>query len=211
MISIGLKTSNDFDYQKKLAAFFNENNIEYMIESINDSVYDIYLIEINSLEDYRYLSKIDKSNSLVYIVGLKNYQLLDEALTRQVNLYLDKDNFLLDLSKKKTEILRQINTNFKIYHYQKGHLTVNLRIKQIIYVESQNHYLTIHALSGTLVERKTLSQFIKEIDCKQFIQIHKSYVVNSSYIKDIKKQELYLQFNITLPIGRKYANIIIDQ
>ncbi|WP_294581815.1 LytTR family DNA-binding domain-containing protein [uncultured Thomasclavelia sp.] len=211
MISIGLKTSNDFDYQKKLAAFFNENNIEYMIESINDSVYDIYLIEINSLEDYRYLSKIDKSNSLVYIVGLKNYQLLDEALTRQVNLYLDKDNFLLDLSKKKTEILRQINTNFKIYHYQKGHLTVNLRIKQIIYVESQNHYLTIHALSGTLVERKTLSQFIKEIDCKQFIQIHKSYVVNSLYIKDIKKQELYLQFNITLPIGRKYANIIIDQ
>lgn len=211
MISIGLKTSNDFDYQKKLAAFFNENNIEYMIESINDSVYDIYLIEINSLEDYRFLSKIDKSNSLVYIVGLKNYQLLDEALTRQVNLYLDKDNFLLDLSKKKTEILRQINTNFKIYHYQKGHLTVNLRIKQIIYVESQNHYLTIHALSGTLVERKTLSQFIKEIDCKQFIQIHKSYVVNSLYIKDIKKQELYLQFNITLPIGRKYANIIIDQ
>ena len=211
MISIGLKTSNDFDYQKKLAAFFNENNIEYMIESINDSVYDIYLIEINSLEDYRYLSKIDKSNSLVYIVGLKNYQLLDEALTRQVNLYLDKDNFLLDLSKKKTEILRQINTNFKIYHYQKGHLTVNLRIKQIIYVESQNHYLTIHALSGTLVERKTLSLFIKEIDCKQFIQIHKSYVVNSLYIKDIKKQELYLQFNITLPIGRKYANIIIDQ
>lgn len=211
MISIGLKTSNDFDYQKKLAAFFNENNIEYMIESINDSVYDIYLIEINSLEGYRYLSKIDKSNSLVYIVGLKNYQLLDEALTRQVNLYLDKDNFLLDLSKKKTEILRQINTNFKIYHYQKGHLTVNLRIKQIIYVESQNHYLTIHALSGTLVERKTLSQFIKEIDCKQFIQIHKSYVVNSLYIKDIKKQELYLQFNITLPIGRKYANIIIDQ
>ena len=158
-----------------------------------------------------FLSKIDKSNSLVYIVDLKNYQLLDEALTRQVNLYLDKDNFLLDLSKKKTEILRQINTNFKIYHYQKGHLTVNLRIKQIIYVESQNHYLTIHALSGTLVERKTLSQFIKEIDCKQFIQIHKSYVVNSSYIKDIKKQELYLQFNITLPIGRKYANIIIDQ
>ena len=61
MISIGLKTSNDFDYQKKLAAFFNENNIEYMIESINDSVYDIYLIEINSLEDYRYLSKIDKN------------------------------------------------------------------------------------------------------------------------------------------------------
>lgn len=44
-----------------------------------------------------------------------------------------------------------------------------------------------------MIERKTLSQFIKEIQSLDFIQIHKSYIINKRFIQEIKNQEVILK------------------
>lgn len=43
----------------------------------------------------------------------------------------------------------------------------------------------------TLLKKKNLSSFIKEIDSNNFIQIHKSFVINKNFIKEIKAKELF--------------------
>ena len=61
-------------------------------------------------------------------------------------------------------------------------MSFELRLAQIMYVESMNHKLIIHHDNGDFIERKNLSSFIKEIDSNNFIQIHKSFVINKTYL-----------------------------
>ena len=62
-----------------------------------------------------------------------------------------------------------------------------------------------------MVERKTLSQFLKEIESTDFIQIHKSYVVNKRFIQEVKNQEVILKEQTHLPIGRSYKESLKEQ
>ena len=59
-----------------------------------------------------------------------------------------------------------------------------------------------------MIERKTLSQFNKEIQSLDFIQIHKSFVINKNFIKEIKAKELILKDSTILPIGRNFKESI---
>ena len=60
----------------------------------------------------------------------------------------------------------------------------------------------------TLLKEKTYSSFIKEIDSNNFIQIHKSFVINKNFIKEIKAKELILKDSTILPIGRNFKESI---
>ena len=87
-------------------------------------------------------------------------------------------------------------------------MSLELRLAQIMYVESMNHKLVIHHDNGDFIERKNLSLFIKEINSSDFIQIHKSFVVNKNYIQEIKAKELILKNSTILPIGRNFKESI---
>ena len=90
-------------------------------------------------------------------------------------------------------------------------MSFELRLAQIMYVESMNHKLIIHHDNGDFIERKNLSSFIKEIDSNNFIQIHKSYIINKRFIQEIKNQEVILKEQTHLPIGRSYKESLKEQ
>ena len=50
---------------------------------------------------------------------------------------------------------------------------------------------------------------MKDLASHDFIQIHKSYVVNKKMIKEIKGQEVILKDQTSLPIGRKYRETLL--
>lgn len=86
-----------------------------------------------------------------------------------------------------------------------------IRLSQIYYIESLRHQIIIHSINGEMIERKTLSQFIKEIQSLDFIQIHKSYIINKRFIQEIKNQEVILKEQTHLPIGRSYKESLKEQ
>ena len=134
--------------------------------------------------------------------------LLNECLTLGIHLYFEKDDLENSLHSKSETIHQQIFTRFKTYHYKNKQMSFELRLAQIMYVESMNHKLVIHHDNGDFIERKNLSLFIKEINSSDFIQIHKSFVVNKNYIQEIKAKELILKNSTILPIGRNFKESI---
>ena len=108
-------------------------------------------------------------------------------------------------------IKKQIQKNFQYYLYQRNGITSKIRLSQIYYVESLRHQIILHSINGEMIERKTLSQFIKEIQSLDFIQIHKSYVVNKQFIQEVKNQEVILKEQTHLPIGRSYKESLKEQ
>ena len=144
---------------------------DYYLEKFNSASYDdIYFIEINSLNDLDKIHQINKyPETLIYIIGPKDFHLLNECLTLGVHLYFENDN-----------------------------------LENSLYSKSE----AIHQHNGDFIERKNLSSFIKEIDSNIFIQIHKSFVINKNFIKEIKAKELILKDSTILPIGRNFKESI---
>ena len=217
MISIFLNTVSDTGIIKAmLSNFFNYQRIAAKIETLADKkqyhqYYDLYFIEVTKIEDLKTVEAIDRNfKSLIYVIGKKDYQLIDKLICLKIDLFLDKDNLIDDFKRKEKIIINQINDSFKTYQIIQGTIKIILRISQIIYIESFNHHIVIHCKSGELIERKQLSKFIKDISSDSFIQVHKSFVVNKEHIKMVEKKQLVLTDEKIIPIGKKYSNIEIS-
>ena len=104
---------------------------------------------------------------------------------------------------------QHIQKNFQYYLYQRNGFKSKIRLSQIYYVESLRHQVIIHSINGQMTERKSLGQLMKDLQSHDFIQIHKSYVVNKKFIKEIKGQEVILKDQTSLPIGRKYRETLL--
>lgn len=64
---------------------------DYYLEKFNPASYDdIYFIEINSLNDLDKIHQINRyPETLIYIIGPKDFHLLNECLTLGVHLYFE--------------------------------------------------------------------------------------------------------------------------
>ena len=68
------------------------------------------------------------------------------------------------------------------------------------------------SISETISKKlQRISQFNKEIQSLDFIQIHKSYIINKRFIQEIKNQEVILKEQTHLPIGRSYKESLKEQ
>lgn len=79
--------------------------------------------------------------------------------------------------------------------------------KNIIYIESFGHYLTIHTINASFRIRDKISNILSQVGEYGIIQIHKSYLVNKRHIQFIHTHHCILSSDISIPIGKKYKNI----
>lgn len=86
----------------------------------------------------------------------------------------------------------------------------NQKIKQsdIIYIESQAHYIDIYLQDKVIKVKKSLKEIFDLLDKSHFIFSHRSYIVNISKIERILKEEVLLEHEYLVPISRaKYKEI----
>ena len=83
-----------------------------------------------------------------------------------------------------------------------GHTHVLLSAEEILYLESDGNYVAFHTLRGKYLERTSLSKASERLP-EQFIQCHKSYVINALSIAERGTNELKIGHH-RIPIGRKY-------
>lgn len=80
--------------------------------------------------------------------------------------------------------------------------TYKLNKSDIIRAEADGNYCVVYTNSGLrIMLAKTLKNFEKEIDSKQFIRPHKSHLVNSRYITSHVQNELFLTDNTCIQIS----------
>lgn len=68
----------------------------------------------------------------------------------------------------------------------------NIRIvpnSEILYLETYDDYVKIHTAEETYLKNKTMSYFEQQLDPKDFIRIHRSYLVALSQITRVEQME----------------------
>ncbi|WP_086596704.1 LytR/AlgR family response regulator transcription factor [Hymenobacter crusticola] len=58
--------------------------------------------------------------------------------------------------------------------------------EQVQYVEATGNYVTLYAQGEPHVLRSTLSQLVRQLDPAQFLRIHRSLIVNTRYLKELR-------------------------
>ena len=164
-----------------------------------ETIYDVIILE--NLAIISHLSEIQKNSILIYVLDEKNnifdhQNIYVNYYIRNLSLYEDLYQAFL---KSKDFLLKKINT----ISLKSGKINYHIIKNNILYIESFRNYIVIHTSISNYTLRYTLKKIHKKLG-NEFIQCHKSYLVNLNNVICIKENTIELKNEVTLPIGNKY-------
>jgi DNA-binding LytR/AlgR family response regulator len=81
--------------------------------------------------------------------------------------------------------------------------TMKINIHEIIYIEGLKDYIKIYTGSKPILTKMTMKSMEEKLNDKNFVRIHKSFIVSLTKIKEIKKDKIIVA-DKQIPIGRQY-------
>lgn len=62
-------------------------------------------------------------------------------------------------------------------------------VQQVNFLEAYDDYVKIHTKDGMFLKNKTMSSFEKQLDAKQFVRVHRSFIVKVDQLAKIEPME----------------------
>lgn len=114
--------------------------------------------------------------------------------------------------KKRYELLQQAKKQSEsqdiVIKVDKKHLV--LKLKDISCFEAYGNYVKVWSQGKSLLTAGTLASFKQQLPVSDFIQVHRSVIVNRDFIEYVEGQELRLKDGNTFNIGKSFKPSIID-
>ena len=162
---------------------------EYAIEGFKLSAID-YLLKPFGLKDITRAS--EKAHSLYELL-----QLQAEMKSAEVE----------DKSGEVVEGADDVGV-LSVHADRKTHL---VKMSNIVYVESAGEYVRLHLADGTkLVTLFRLKNMESELHPLQFMRVHRSYIINLSYVSGYTKGRVFLSNDDYVPIGENYKEQFLN-
>lgn len=128
-------------------------------------------------------------------------------------LYIRYKSKSKNLESAQSETLEKIEELKKIVI--KNHIVLKdktkVYISDLMYIKSEDHYLRIYTNdTKSAFVRGKLSQIKEELP-PNFIQSHRSYIINSNFIKQINNNHIILLDKTEIPLSRSHKNNFKDK
>lgn len=86
----------------------------------------------------------------------------------------------------------------------------NVSLDDILYIEGMQNYLQIHLSGRKIITKQSFRSILEQLPRSQFIQVHKSYVVQLSKIRSVEHNRIKIAEDI-IPIGDVYRNSFFER
>jgi DNA-binding LytR/AlgR family response regulator len=96
---------------------------------------------------------------------------------------------------------------------KKGTSLVKIKLKDIIYVEALENYITLNTNAERFTIHFTMKAIENQLPSEFFVRIHRSFIVNKSTINAIKENTVNLQFGDSFknfPIGASFRDALLN-
>ena len=164
---------------------------------------DVDMGEENGIAIAHEIRKVTKELILVYVSGYVQYA--PAGYNVKAFAYILKND--LDGLFKSTmdDVVKQLNFRGMVYKIKTADSETSLPLKNILYIESFDKVMEIHTNlpQNDYTIRQPLSEAMKQLADKGFLQIHKSYLVNMEHITRLKNYTITLTDGTTLPAAQK--------
>lgn len=173
-----------------------------LLEAVTERAYDLILLDIemkspNGFETGRILSQSERPSLVIFITKSAAYTVRGYGIAfRYLIKPLDPDLFREAME----AAICYIHANRLTLECKEERLTIP--IHQIMYLESQGHYLYIHTPKQCHKIRMRIDEAGASLPGTLFLEPHKSYRVNAEYIMAATATTITLQSGEILPISR---------
>lgn len=206
-----------FDYLEHSGSAFSGMEA---LKLLNENKYDIIFLDINmplisgvelmELQHIRPLTIVTTAYSDFALSAYQNDAI--DYLLKPISL----DKFTKAIEKAKTyysgnSLKKQDSSAEKILSYRSNGQIIDILLKDIIYIESLGNYMKLYStnLKLPIIIYGSLASISTEIDSEDFIQVHRSYIINTREINSITYKSLTMSNAEIIPVGRKYQ-ILLD-
>tara|TARA_R110002126_G_scaffold24882_7_gene85777 strand:- start:48 stop:755 length:708 start_codon:yes stop_codon:yes gene_type:complete len=186
--------------------------IDFLKTNTIDLIFlDIHLPKISGID---FLKVVKHQPSIILTTAFSDYAL--ESYEYDVVDYLLKpysfERFVQAVHKvpTKTSVFSKKNKGVgnneftDVVFIKSGYEHIKIEVDDICYIRSDADYTEIHTKDQRHLSQETLRYWQEYLDSQKFSRIHKSYILNISKILKITGNQIQLEENILLPIGRAY-------
>jgi DNA-binding LytR/AlgR family response regulator len=193
--------------------------IEAIEASSPEERIDIVLldIELPGMSGMEYLRTLTFKPVVIILSAQTKYAV--EAFEEEVTDYIVKPvsytRFYKAVSRAYTQWRRELNIQ-KIQNdifIRKGSSLVRLSFDDILWVEALENYVLVFTSREILTVHFTLKAILMKLPPDQFLQVHRSYIVNVNRINTINRNSLLIwneQVNHVIPIGKSYREHLLS-
>ena len=177
---------------------------------LNHQSVDLIFLDINmpELSGLAFLKTLQAPPTVILTTAYSEYAV--ESYEYQVADYLLKpiafERFLKAVTQvqQRTQLISSDKTPQKDqYIYIKdGYDNIKIRLNDILYLKKDGNYITYYTAQKSIISRQTIQQALDVLG-EDFMQIHKSFIVNLQKIEAFSAQSVSILGN-RLPIGLSF-------
>ncbi len=165
---------------------------------------DMEMEELNGIKTANYIREYDRHVKIIFVTNHTKY--MKESFECSPFRFFEKD---IKFEEFRTVILKLIETleeEKQALIINIAHKTVRLLYEDIVLIQSFNHCIHIETQKETHKTYSTnLTKLRNILSDNMFMQIHKSYIINISYVEGVSKDGVTLRgYNDIIPIKSTY-------
>lgn len=183
----------------------------------NDIDLIILDIEMPEMNGFDFIGSLDFPPNIIIVTSAEEYAL--KAFDFNVVDYLLKPvtygRFCKAIDKTIRYYTRKeaANTGDEEIFIKKGSSLVKLKLKDIIYIEALENYVTLNTNDDRFTIHFTMKAIENQLPSGIFIRVHRSFIINKSMIQTIKENSLDLIVGDTLksiPVGKSFRDTLLN-
>ena len=170
-------------------------------------------IEMPYVTGIEFLKNLSNAPKVIFTTAYEHYAI--QGFELDVLDYLLKpisfDRFLKAANKAYDYFQPKQNDQQDIYLFVKtDNKLEKIFYDDILFAEAMENYVAIYTAAKKIITHATLKSFIEKLPPAQFIQPHKSYVVNINHISAIESNTLHIQ-KYEVPISKYQKEEVLEK
>lgn len=164
---------------------------------------DVLMDGTNGMETARKIRQIDEDVTIIFVTVSKEFAIDSYMVGAAFYIVkpLDYADLCLALGRCR-HLLRQYAKSISVAESRR---LVNIRLRDVLYLESQRNDCVLYTTEGELRTRAPLSELESKLGGWPFLRCHRSFIVNLHWLEDMLNREFVLRGGTRVPISRAYS------
>lgn len=133
-----------------------------------------------------YAMKAFEFHALDYLLKPFSQERFDKAMKKWINLHKDGRTQLL--SPALHETVKQPEERTRIVVREGGNIRI-VPVTEVNYIEAYDDYVKIFTVKEMFLKKKTMGYYEQTLDPKQFVRVHRSYIIQLNQLTKIEPLE----------------------
>jgi DNA-binding LytR/AlgR family response regulator len=182
---------------------------------------DIEMPQLNGIE---FINTLEKTPNVIFTTAHRHYafegyelDVLDFLLKpvsfgrflKSINKLHHKNSANETIEEPAEELEKSDKMTF--IYVKEDKKMVKIYLEDVNYIESLKDYVCIHTQTARIITKQQISYLEQKLPEEDFLRVHRSFIISIRKIKAFNANQIELEDNKELPIGRSYKPLVLER